>query len=46
MTVEEDMDFEESGHEGVHCRSGCKSKDHLTYGECLRDAGIQIGNLG
>lgn len=22
------------------CRSGCKSQDHATWGECLRDAGV------
>lgn len=21
---------------GAHCSSGCKTKNHLTYGECLR----------
>lgn len=27
------------------CRSGCRTQDHASYGECLRSAGIQIGNL-
>lgn len=27
------------------CRTGCKTKDHDSYAECLRDAGLQIGNL-
>ncbi len=22
------------------CRTGCKTKDHASYGECLRDASI------
>lgn len=22
------------------CRSGCKTQDHVTWGECLRDAGV------
>lgn len=24
------------------CRTGCASKDHASYGDCLRDANIQI----
>lgn len=27
------------------CRSGCKTKDHASYAECLKDANLQIGNL-
>lgn len=27
------------------CRTGCTTKDHASYAECLRDAGLQIGNL-
>lgn len=23
------------------CRSGCKTNDHATWGECLRDAGVR-----
>lgn len=23
------------------CRQGCKTKDHATWGECLRDAGVR-----
>jgi hypothetical protein len=22
------------------CRTGCKTKDHASYGECLQDAGV------
>ena len=42
---DQELDFEESGHAGVHCRSGCKTLDHLSYAQCLRDANLQIGNL-
>jgi len=24
------------------CRSGCRTKDHASYAECLQDAGLQI----
>lgn len=24
------------------CREGCKTKDHATYAECLKDANISI----
>lgn len=27
------------------CRSGCTTKDHHSYAECLRAANLQIGNL-
>jgi hypothetical protein len=27
------------------CRSGCKTKSHSSYAECLKDGAIQIGNL-
>lgn len=27
------------------CRSGCKTKDHESYAECLKASAIQIGNL-
>lgn len=27
------------------CRTGCRTKDHASYAECLRDANMQIGNL-
>lgn len=30
---------------GKNCRTGCKTKDHRSYGECLRDSNLQIGNL-
>lgn len=23
------------------CRKGCKTKDHATWGDCLRDAGVR-----
>jgi hypothetical protein len=23
------------------CRSGCKTRDHATWGDCLRDAGVR-----
>ena len=25
-----------------NCRSGCKTQDHKSYGECLKDASIAI----
>lgn len=25
------------------CRTGCATKDHATYGECLRAAALQVG---
>lgn len=28
------------------CRTGCKTQDHESYGACLRDSNLQIGNLG
>jgi len=28
------------------CRSGCKTRDHSSWGECARDSGLQIGDLG
>lgn len=27
------------------CRTGCKTKDHKSYGDCLRDGNLMIGNL-
>jgi len=27
---------------GEDCRSGCKSKDHSSYAECLSDIGVQV----
>jgi len=30
---------------GASCRTGCKTKDHGSYAECLRSADFQIGNL-
>lgn len=30
---------------GARCRSGCTTKDHASYAECLQAASIQIGNL-
>jgi hypothetical protein len=26
----------------VRCRTGCKTKDHRSYAECLRDAGTRV----
>jgi hypothetical protein len=28
------------------CRSGCLTQDHASWGECARDMGLQIGDLG
>lgn len=28
------------------CRTGCKTQDHKSYGDCLRESNIQIGSLG
>lgn len=25
-----------------NCRTGCKTQDHQSWGECLRDANIQV----
>lgn len=30
---------------GENCRSGCETKDHLTWGECARAGRINVGNL-
>lgn len=30
---------------GASCRTGCKTRDHDSYAHCLKDAGLQIGNL-
>lgn len=30
----------------MNCRSGCPTKDHATWGECARDMGLQVGDLG
>lgn len=27
-----------------NCRTGCRTQDHESYGECLRDSNISIGN--
>ena len=31
--------------DSTHCRSGCPTQDHGSYGECLRDArfGVSAG---
>lgn len=29
----------------MSCRSGCLSRDHSSWGECLRASGIQIGDV-
>jgi len=28
------------------CRSGCPTQDHANWGECARDSGLQVGDLG
>lgn len=30
----------------MSCRSGCRSQDHASWGQCARDMGLQIGDLG
>jgi hypothetical protein len=30
----------------MSCRSGCPTQDHASWGECARDMGLQIGDLG
>lgn len=40
-----ELPFDEDVTINVNCRSGCKTKDHATYAECLKAAAIQIGNL-
>jgi hypothetical protein len=27
---------------GENCRSGCKTKDHASWGDCVRNAGITV----
>jgi hypothetical protein len=31
---------------GQNCRSGCRTKDHETFGECFRAADVQIDRHG
>lgn len=28
------------------CRTGCRTRDHASWGDCARDSGLQIGDLG
>lgn len=28
------------------CRSGCRTQDHASWGECARDMSLQVGDLG
>lgn len=28
------------------CRTGCPTQDHTSWGDCARDSGLQIGDLG
>lgn len=30
----------------MSCRTGCPTKTHTSWGECARDSGLQIGDLG
>lgn len=30
----------------MNCRTGCRTQDHASWGECARDMGLQIGDLG
>jgi hypothetical protein len=30
----------------VTCRTGCRTKDHASWGECARQSGMQVGDLG
>lgn len=30
----------------MSCRTGCPTKNHASWGECARDMGLQIGDLG
>lgn len=30
----------------MSCRSGCPAQNHANWGECARDMGLQIGDLG
>lgn len=39
-TLTEDMIIRDDVPTVVRCRSGCKTKDHASYAECLQDAGI------
>lgn len=28
------------------CRSGCPTQDHASWGDCARNSGLQLGDLG
>lgn len=28
------------------CRTGCRTQNHASWGECARDMGLQVGDLG
>lgn len=28
------------------CRTGCRTQDHASWGECARQSGLQLGDLG
>lgn len=30
----------------MSCRSGCRTQDHASWGECARASGLQLGDLG
>lgn len=30
----------------MSCRSGCRTQNHASWGECARASGLQIGDLG
>lgn len=30
----------------MSCRSGCRTQGHASWGECARDMGLQVGDLG
>jgi hypothetical protein len=30
----------------MSCRTGCPTQNHTSWGECARDSGLQIGDLG
>jgi hypothetical protein len=29
----------------MSCTSGCRTRNHATWGECVRDKGLQIGDI-
>lgn len=30
----------------MSCRTGCPTQDHANWGDCARNSGVQLGDLG